>query len=72
MPIFGANMLILQNNYTKMVVTCPHCQSLLQLTAKDIQGGDVCEFFYKCAACGKKADLQSRKIPPQIMKELGQ
>lgn len=53
-----------------MVATCSHCNSLLKLSIKDIQGGDVCEFFYRCAACGKKNNLQSHKILPQIMKEL--
>lgn len=60
-------MIILKNNYRTMTTTCPHCKSVLQLDEKDVLGGDVCEFYYKCAACKKTAKLTESEIPRQML-----
>lgn len=63
-------MIVLKDEYNTMRVKCPHCLSLLQLNANDIQGGDVSAYFYKCGACQKVAPLASHQIPQPVLDQL--
>lgn len=63
-------MNVLKDEYNTMKVKCPHCNSLLQINANDLHGGDVTEFFYKCGACQRPAPLSTNQIPRQILAQL--
>lgn len=56
-------MKILENKFRTWKTTCPNCSSLLLLYENDIQGGDVSQYFYKCAACNKVVYIASEQIP---------
>lgn len=63
-------MIVLKDEYNTMKVKCPHCMSLLQLNANDIQGGDVSAYFCKCGACQKTIPLASHQIPQPVLDQL--
>jgi DNA-directed RNA polymerase subunit RPC12/RpoP len=60
-------MNVLKDEYNTMKVKCPHCNSLLQINANDLKGGDVSEFFYDCGACHRTAIVPSVQIPKHIL-----
>ena len=60
------NMEIIKNNHNSFEVTCERCTSVLRIDAKDLKGGDVCSYYFVCAACKKESEISTFDIPRHI------
>lgn len=56
-------MKIIKNMYERWVTECPYCKSILELEVKDMRGGDVCSYHYKCAACKEIVQVRMTTVP---------
>lgn len=63
-------MEVIKDNHNSMEVNCRNCQSKLRLAIKDIQGGDICQFFFNCIVCEKTNVIPQTSIPLHILGQL--